>query len=155
MIDRLKRDEAAFLIARFASGEIDSDDLESDWPICKEDRALDAVGSMLWLHYDDHKPRRMVGKEAASFEELLLFKRYQAYLQSDLPYEWPEENFIRIGGLGALVPLSLGLLRPIDRMIKSKNAKIDAAMEAHGDLSVWPFTSKAQWDGEPIAPYVR
>jgi hypothetical protein len=155
MIDRLKRDEAASLIARFASGEIDSDDLESDWPTCKEDRALDAVGSMLWLHYDDHTPRRIDGKNAASSEELLLFSRYQAYLKTDLPYDWPEDNFVRIEGLGALVPLSLGLLRPIDRIIKSRNAKIDAAMEAHGDLSVWPFTSRSQWDGEPIDPYVR
>jgi hypothetical protein len=155
MIDRQKRDEAASLIALFASGEIDSDGLESGWPICKDDRALDAVGSMLWLHYDDHKPRRMVGKDAASSEELLLFARYQAYLESDVPYEWPADNFIRIEGLGALVPLSLGLLRPIDQMIKSKNAKIDEAMEAHGDLSVWPFTHRTQWHGEPIAPYVR
>jgi hypothetical protein len=155
MINRLKRDKAASMIARFASGEIDSDDLESDWPICKEDRALDAIGSMLWLHYDDHKPRRMDGKDAASAEELLLFKRYEAYLKGDLSYEWPEDNFIRIEGLGVLVPLSLGLLRPVDRMIKSRNAKVDAAMEAHGDLSVWPFTSRTQWDGQPIAPYVR
>lgn len=155
MIDRMKRDEAASLIAGFACGQIDSDDLESDWPTCKEDRAIDAIGSMLWLHYDDHKPRRMIGKAAASPEELLLFSRYQAYLKGDLPYEWPEDNFIRIEGLGALVPLSLGLLRPIDRIIKSRNAKVDAAMEAHGDLSVWPFTSRTEWDGEPIAPYVR
>ncbi|AOR75517.1 hypothetical protein QUC32_14260 [Novosphingobium resinovorum] len=155
MIDRQKRDEAASLIARFASGEIDSDDLESDWPTSKEDRALEAVGSMLWLHYDDHKPRLAVGKDAANPEELTLFARYQAYLHGDLPYEWPEDSFIRIEGLGALVPLSLGLLRPVDRIIKARNAKIDAAMEQHGDLSVWPFTSRSQWDGEPIAPYVR
>lgn len=154
MIDRKKRDEAASLIARFASGEINSDELESDWPTSNEYRALGAVGSMLWLHYDDHKPRRAVGKDAASSEELTLFNRYRAYLQSDLPYEWPEDDFIRIEGLGMLVPLSFGLLRPIDRLIKSRNAKVDAAMEAHGDLSVWPFTSRSQWDGEPIAPYV-
>ena len=102
---------------------------------------------MLWLHYDDHKPRRALGKDAASSEELTLFKRYRAYLQSDLAYEWPEDDFIRIEGLGMLVPLSFGLLRPIDRLIQSRNAKVDAAMEAHGDLSVWPFTSRSQWDG--------
>lgn len=141
------------MIASFATGEIDSDDLESEWPTCKQDRALNAIGSMLWLHYDDHKPRRMVGKDAASPEELLLFNRYQAYLKSDLPYKWPEDDFTRIAGLGALVPLSLGLLWPIDRMLKSRYAKVDAAMKAHGDLTVWPFTSRSQWEGAPMAPY--
>lgn len=155
MIDRQKRDRAASIIVRFACGEIDSDDLESEWPTSAEDRAIEAIGSMLWLHYDDHKPRRMVGKDAATCEEISLFSRYEAYLRTDLPYEWPEDNFIRIEGLGALVPLSLGLLSPIDRLIKSRNGKVDAAMDAHGDLSVWPFTSKTEWDGEPLAPYVR
>lgn len=154
MIDRAKRDGAASLLARFAAGEIDSDDLESDWPINKADRALKAIASMLWLHYDDHKPRRLTGRDAAEPDELLLFERYLAYLKSDLAYEWPEKNFIRIEGLGVLVPLSLGLLKPIDRIIKSRNASVDAAMDAHGDMSVWPFTSRAKWDGKPIAPYV-
>lgn len=155
MIDRLKRDQAAELIAAFAIGAIDSDDLESEWPENRQDHALEAVGSMLWLHYDDHRPRRMVGKEAATSEEQQLFDRYQAYLNTDLAYDWPEKNFIRLAGLGILVPLSLGLLLPIDRMIKAKNAKIDAAMDAHGDLSVWPFTNRVQWEGEPLEPYVR
>lgn len=135
------------MIARFATGEIDSDDLEAEWPICKEDRALNAISSMLWLHYDDHKPRRAVGKDAPSSEELLLFSRYQAYLKSDLRYEWPEDDFTRVAGLGALVPLSLGLLWPIDRMLKSRHAKVEAAMKAHGDLTVWPFTSSLNGKG--------
>ena len=50
------------MIVRFARGEIDSDDLESEWPTSAEDRAIEAIGSMLWLHYDDHKPRRMVAR---------------------------------------------------------------------------------------------
>lgn len=109
---------------------------------------------MLWPHDDDHKPRHAVSKNAATPEEPTLFARYQAYLHGDLPYEWPDDKLIRIEGLGALVPLSLGLLYPVDRIIKARNAKIDNSMKAHGDLSVWPFTNRSQWDGQPIAPYV-
>lgn len=155
MIDRLKRDQAATLIRQFLQGQITSDDLESDWPTNKADQALEAVGSMAWLFYDDHKPRRMVGKDAAAPEESELLGRYAAFLDTDHPYEWPTANFIRIAGLGALVPLSLGILRPVDRWIKARNAKLDAAMDAHGDWSVWPFRKRDDWAGEPFPPFIR
>jgi hypothetical protein len=155
VVDREKRDIASLLVRRFLAGAITSDELETEWPSNKADPALEAVGSMVWLFYDDHRPRRMLGKQAASSEERELLTRYAAYLESDIAYEWPESNFIRLGGLGALVPLSLGLLWPLDRWIKARNARLDAQMDAHGDLSFWPFTRREQWTGQPLPPYVR
>jgi hypothetical protein len=155
VIDRDKRDFAAHLVRQFLGGNITSDELESEWPSNRADQALEAVGSMVWLFYDDHQPRRMVGRQAASPEERELLIRYAAFLDSDIAYEWPESNFIRISGLGILVPLSLGLLWPIDRWIKAMNARLDARMEAHGDLTVWPFTRSDQWDRSALPPYVR
>lgn len=97
----------------------------------------------------------MTGQESATPEERALLSRYAAFLDTDLPYEWPESNFIRMSGLGALVPLSLGLLGPADRWIRKRNAKFDAMMDAHGDLSVWPFTDRSLCHAEPLEPYDR
>ena len=110
---------------------------------------------MVWLFYDDHQPRLMTENEAALPEEATLLLRYAAFLNTDFSYEWPTSDFIRVSGLGALVPLSLGLLAPVDRWIKRRNARIDEEMDRHGDWVVWPFTRRDQWPGEPIPPYVR
>ncbi|MEA3059433.1 MAG: hypothetical protein QOE50_845, partial [Sphingomonadales bacterium] len=110
MIDRQKRNVAAKLVRQFRDGEITSDDLESDWPFPSEDKALEAVESRVWAFYDDHRPRRMIGREAASPEERELLTRYAAFLNSPLPYEWSKSNFYALGGCGVLVILSLGLL---------------------------------------------
>jgi hypothetical protein len=155
MLDRSKRDLASKLIHQFLDGAITSDDLESEWPTNKADKALEAIGSKVWLFYDDFHPRRMVGKEAASNEERELLRRYCAFLESDIEYEWPNSNFMRLNGLGALVPLSLGLLWPIDRWLRERNAKSDAMMEAHGDLETWPFRSREQWSSSSRRPYLR
>jgi len=146
MIDRLKRDAAAKLVRAFRDGEITSDDLESDWPVRSDDKALDAVASMLWAYYDDHYPRRMVGKDAASPEERDALTRYAAFLDTDLTYEWPQSDFYRIGGLGVLTVLSLGLLWPLDRWIKLRNARFEAKLRETGDFNVWPFIRQTDYD---------
>jgi hypothetical protein len=146
---------ASKLIRRFLSGEITSDDLESDWPSSKTDRAIEAVGSMVWHFYDDFRPRRMVGKQVALEEERVLLERYAAFLESNEPYVWPRTNFIRLGGLGLLVPLTLWLLKPIDLWLKARNRRLDAEMDAHGDWTVWPFQSRSAWSGEPMPPFHR
>jgi hypothetical protein len=155
MIDRPKRDEAARLVLDFLDGRITSDDLESSWPGKTPDRAIEALSSMIWLFYDDHTPRRMVGRDAASADERTLLTRYAAFLNSECEYDWPESDFMRLSGLGVLVPLSLWLLAPVDRLIKARNARIDDAMEAHGDLTLWPFRDRYQWSGPALTPFVR
>jgi hypothetical protein len=139
MIDREKRDVAAKLVRQFRDGEITSDDLESEWPSRSEDKALQAIESRVWAFYDDHRPRRMVGREAASPEERELLTRYAAFLDSPLPYEWSKSNFYGLGGCGVLVILSLGLLWPVDWWIKQRNARTEAKLREEGDLDVWPF----------------
>lgn len=155
MVDREAREIASSLVRRFHSGEITSDDLESAWPSNKHDKALDAIASMVWLHYDDFKPRRMTGKEAAEPEESLLLDWYAAFLDSNHEYDWPHSSFTRLAGLGALVPLSLGILKPIDTWIKARNRKMDAEMDQFGDWDTWPFRNRAEWGGEPFPPFIR
>lgn len=146
MIDRLKRDLAAKLVRQFRDGEITSDDLETLWPDRSEDNALEAVESVVWSFYDDHRPRRMSGREVASPEEREALTRYAAFLDSSLPYEWSKSNFYGLGGCGVLVILSLGLLWPIDWLIKRRNARIEAELRKQGDFDVWPFTRQVDYD---------
>src|SRR5215204_105593 len=108
MIDRQNRDLAATLVRQFRDGMITSDDLESDWPARSEDKALEAVASAVWGLYDDHRPRRMVGRDAATPEEAEALTRFAGFLDSPLPYEWSKSNFYGLGGCGILVILSLG-----------------------------------------------
>ena len=145
MIDRDKRDHAAKLVRQFRDGQITSDDLESEWPDNPDDRALEEISSTVWLFYDDFRPRRIAERDDASPGERELLSRYATFLDSDFEYDWPKFPFIRISGLGVLVPLSLGLLAPVDRWIKARNAKFDAEMAAHGDTTVWPFVRKADY----------
>ncbi len=146
MIDRQKRDLAATLVRKFRDGEIDSDQLETDWPSRSDDKALKAIESRVWAFYDDHRPRTMSGKEAASPEEQELLTRYAAFLNSPLSYEWSKSNFYGLGGCGPLVLLTLGLLWPVDWWIKRRNAREEVALRQEGDLDVWPFIRRADCD---------
>jgi len=146
MVDRQKRDLAASLVRKFRDGEITSDDFETDWPSRSDDKALEALESRIWAFYDDHYPRRMIGREAATPEEHELLTRYAAFLDSPLPYEWSKSNFYGLGGCGCLVFVSLGLLWPVDWWIKRRNAREEAALRPEGDLNVWPFIRSADCD---------
>jgi hypothetical protein len=100
---------------------------------------------MLWRFYDDHYPRRMVGKDAPDAHEHRELTRYAAFLDTDLEYEWPKANFIRIGGLGILPVLTLGLLWPLDWWIKRQNRRFEEGLRRSGDLEVWPFIKRADF----------
>lgn len=138
MIDRANRDAAAKLLRQFADGEINSDDLEANWPH-SNDKALAAVASMVWGFYGDGHPRRMSGRDAATPKEQDTLARYTLFLDGELPYEWPQTNFYRIAGLGVLNIMSLGLLLPLHWSIKRRNARFQSALESSGDFEVWPF----------------
>lgn len=144
MIDGASRAQAAKIVRLFRDGIVTSDDLEAEWPF-SDDPTLEALASMLWHFYDDHRPRRMVGKTAASSAEREALTRYAAFLDSDLPYEWPQSRFERIGGLGLLNILGLGLLLPLDWWIKRRNARFQVALDKSGDFSVWPFLRRSDY----------
>ena len=144
MIDGASRAQAAKIVRQFRDGIVTSDDLEAEWPI-SDDLVIDALASMLWRFYDDHRPRRMVGRKAPSSGEQEALTRYAAFLDSDLPYEWPQSRFDRIGGLGLLNVLSLGLLLPLDWWIKHRDGRFQAALDKSGDFSVWPFLRRSDY----------
>jgi hypothetical protein len=146
MIDLGSRRIAATLVREFRDGTITSDDLESDWPGRSDDKALEAVASAVWGLYDDHWPRRMEGRDAASKEGREALTRFAAFLDSPLPYEWSKSNFYGLGGCGVLVVLSLGLLWPLDWLIKRRNTRTEAKLRSEGDFGVWPFLRRGDFD---------
>lgn len=145
VIDRRNRDIAAALVRQFRDGDITNDELDSTWPHSNQDQALAAIGSMMWRTYDDGRTHKLKGPRTPTPELQSVLTRFAAFLDGDLPYEWPKTNFISIGGLGLLVPLSLGVLWPVDRWIKYRNARSDAKLAAVGDLEAWPFIRKSDY----------
>jgi len=123
---------------------------------------------MLWQFYDDRKEHTLSGRHALTPEGHEFFTRCALFADSDLPYEWPEDNFIGIGGLGwrimlglsvgsllwlqigsfgwPLVVLSIALVFLLDRRIKRRNARFDAKLKASGDMDVWPFIRRSDHD---------
>ncbi|MCB8932554.1 MAG: hypothetical protein H6534_03835 [Chthonomonadaceae bacterium] len=91
MVDREARDRLAEGLRRLLSGRIDNlefDDLE-DW--ATTDRALDAIFSAAWLHYDDFRshPLRLTGGQRLNLMRCIVF------LHTDFEYEWaPPECFM-------------------------------------------------------------
>jgi hypothetical protein len=105
---------------------------------------------MLWRFHDDHKEHALVGKKALDDYGRTELTRYAAFLDTDLPYRWSKENFIGIGGLGLLVPLSLGLLWPLDRWIKARQRQADERLGAEGEVSAWPFIYTTDYVPAPV-----
>ena len=98
VIDRPSRDIAASLIRRFRDGALTNDQFEDDWPRGREDRVLWALSSMLWAFYSDMKEHTLTGKHALTPEGCEFFTRCALFADSDLAYEWPENDFIRTNG---------------------------------------------------------
>ena len=100
---------------------------------------------MLWRFYDDHQEHALIGRKSLDEHGRSELTRYVAFLDTSLAYEWSKDNFIAIGGLGLLVPLSLGLLWPVDWWIKARLRKADERLGGEGDLDVWPFLRRADY----------
>ena len=168
VIDRPSRDFAASLIRRFRDGALTNDQFQDEWPSNREDRALGALATMLWHFYDDRKEHTLTGRHALTLDGREFFDRCVLFAESDLPYEWPEEDFIGINGLGwrlmvilslgsllwlrigsfgwPLVVVSIGLIFLLDRRIRQSNARIEAKLKATGDMDLWPFIRRSDYD---------
>lgn len=161
MIDRNQRELGAELLEQFLSGEINSDDVTLVWPRGSEDAAIIAIGQMFTLAFAACGPTRLLGDRSRFAREVDVIGRCAAFLESDLLYDWPVTHFDhQRRGLGQLVPLSLGLLWPLDAWLRSRTNAMDAAMAAHGDLETWPFVDRRQWESTampqaPTTPHLR
>lgn len=133
MVDRAARDAAAHLTRLFRDGLLTNDHLEDRWPHGSEDRALKAIGSMLWRFYDDHRVHTLSNPHPETVAELT---RYAAFLDTDLPYEWSLDRFDTFDWWGLANRVTLRMIPALCRKVESQQR----AISGEGDATVWPFT---------------
>ena len=75
-----------------------------------DDRALRALSTAIWGLYDDRHEHTMSGRYALTPEGYDALTRFALFADSDLPYEWPQDDFVRIAGLGWRVIVLASLL---------------------------------------------
>jgi hypothetical protein len=147
MVNHGARQAAAQLVRLFKDAAITNEQFENDWPYVKEDRALLAIRSWLWRFYDDFKTHTLSGDLALSAEGRALFDRCELFLRSNLEYEWPVANFYGGDGIG-LLPLihSFGLFLPFHFWLKIHYSRIQKALVRSGDVAVWPFIRRSDYE---------
>jgi hypothetical protein len=148
MVATESRRRAALLTEQFRDGKISNFDFEESWPRCdRRDRALRAIGTMLWRFYSDGHEHTLVEEGyVLSPEGREIFDRCALFLRTDLEYQWPKENFIGVGGLGVLGRiLTLGLSVFIDRAWRRREERRLTAMAVIGEKAAWPFLTTDEY----------
>lgn len=132
MIDRAARDTAAPLIRQFRDGALTNDDLDDQWPQKSQDDALAPLADMLWRYYDDHRVHKLIDLHSDVAADL---SRYAAFLETDLPYEWPDKDF---GAIDLLCIARTSKGNELGVLTAQNKRRVDALMLS-GDVAVWPF----------------
>jgi len=138
MIDRDARNKAAYLIRRYSTGHITNDDLVNEFPV-SNDPVIGALDDHMWNLYDDMNTHHAKGRHRLSKSEKKNIARVILFLSSDIEYTYPKDSrIVSPGYLGyfLLNIFTLGLL--------VKFYPLRSKFDEHGDVSVWPFTSRKQ-----------
>ncbi len=133
-IDRTARDLAAQSLRGLISGRLTNDDFEDFFPISR-DPAIEAVWSTAWCLYSDMRSYALNGAHAlhpATRREAL---RWLLFLDSDLPYMWPERSHP-----GMADP------RDVHKQVSFFGGRARARrFFSAGDYAVWPFVSRSDY----------
>jgi hypothetical protein len=127
---RAARDHAADLTRWFLDGRITNRELERRWPVI-EDHALEAVGYFLSLLSDLRREHPIRPEDAGNIEVRGQLRRCVAFLRSDLPYAWPHRGMTR------------------------QPSMANAEMLAAGDIRLWPFIRREDYDLTGLTPSRR
>lgn len=147
MIDKQGRRIASDLVRNFSAGEISNEEFETQWPIGSKDAGLSAIARQLWSSYSDLRTHTLSKKYSLNDEEKSLYERCVIFLESDEEYSWPEYQGFTIEGLGwPLLILTLGLLFPLDILIRRRNRQARILMSNAGDIEVWPFLRRNRYE---------
>jgi len=118
---RAARDRAADLTRRFLDGRITNRELECSWPQV-EDRALEGVGYFLSLLSDPRREHPIRPEDAGNIEVRGQLRRCIGFLRSDFSYAWPHPGMTR------------------------QPTAANAEMLAAGDIRLWPFIQREDYD---------
>lgn len=127
MIETEPRKQAAELVEKFRDGAITNDQFVNAWPRSKkEDRALNAIYSMLWISYSDIRTHKL----NLTPEWRGIYDRCALFLRSDHEYKWQRDSF------GTVAPIAF-----ITRLLN--HGKVQELTESHivGPDAIWPFFS--------------
>jgi hypothetical protein len=134
MIDRHARDLAADAVREFMNGSISNREFERRFTRSAGDPALWAIYDALWYCYSDVRKHTLTGKHALNDDWRAIFERCLLFLRSDLEFQWAPPKyslwygFLRLLGFGRIVEQRETEARSI------------------GDVEVWPFLKKAEYD---------
>ncbi len=146
IVDRAGRRRAAELFRGFILGRVRVEDFERQAPE-SPDPVIGAIWETAWLFYDDFRTERLTGEWRISLDQRRVFARWIMFLDSDLPYAWPDLNWpgldpaTRIKQRAARRFYWLGWGGPSNRLAPSEaRAFLDA-----GHYRVWPFRTTADY----------
>ena len=178
-VDRDARSKAASLLVQMRDGQISLRMLMKQWPKSSKDRALLRVQAHLIARHARlplsplERKHRMEEAAPAVGQDKALLDHAAGFLQSDLPYLWPDPWapwLMLLGFLAALILLVLGILKGIGAMPhrgimgllhwvsgtifagglllmgswRLGNAITDRRLKAFGQESYWPFASERE-----------
>lgn len=128
MIDRKSRNLLATAIQDYLDLKTTSEDIHQ-LELDRNDRAVEQVYEAFWMMNSDFNTHDVSRLSSDLQDEL---RRYVLFLKSDLEYKWPDTRPNRL-----LMFLTFGL---------AYTPKRRKAFESAGDLAVWPFLSKGDYD---------
>jgi hypothetical protein len=124
MLDKENRLKVANLIQAFRHRRITNDEFVAAFPR-SQDKAIQAIGSMLWFCYDDLHEHRLSDKRALTAEGELLVDRCILFLNTSLEYSG-KTNFT-------------DLLAPVRKLWRWTAQNREPAI-----APCWPFGSQRQ-----------
>lgn len=124
MLDKENRLKAARLIQEFRQGYITNYQFVDAFPR-SEDKAIQAISSMLWFSYDDVREHRLTGKRALTAEGEMLIDRCILFLNTNLEYTG-KTNFV-------------DFLAPMKKLYRWGTRNREPLIASH-----WPFDSQGQ-----------
>ena len=147
MIDRRARDRLAEAMRALAAGLISNDAFENDrLPSSSDDAAIREIYSNgAWGLYSDHHEYRLRGRYKLNDKAKEDVARWVLFLKTDLPYEWPVTT-------RRLLPL----LANVFTLGLANKYYFWPRFRAHGEIEVWPFVRRADYEAAlNHPPYLR
>jgi hypothetical protein len=141
MVDREGRRTAALLVHQLRDGEITNVDFEVRWPQKTADRALRAIGFVIFFSTTGFTMQAITYDD----EGRAAMDRCALFLDSGLEYEWPRDR-IYAGGKAPRLAFVLTLGLYLFAYIYLRRRYLE--QEAAGDSTVWPFIRRSDYEQE-------
>jgi hypothetical protein len=145
MVDRPARDRLAESIRQLAAGAVTNWEFEDKAEFDSLDPAIRAVfWSGPWHLYDDFGNYRLRGRDRLDPLVRREAARWVLFLKTDLAYEWP------VARCNVLRAVGWVLANLVTAGQAARRARHE--FEKHGDISVWPFIRRSDYETALTTP---